>query len=54
MDTSTVIQSIIGCLPRAMRASDPKSTWFIDNEPDSGILGLIAVQHRKPLVFQEG
>lgn len=21
--------------------ADPKSTWFIDNEPDSGILGLI-------------
>lgn len=20
---------------------DPKSTWFIDNEPDSGIVGII-------------
>jgi hypothetical protein len=43
MDTSTVIQSIIMLFSEAYRGpSDPASTWFIDNEPDSGILGIIA------------
>jgi len=43
MDTSTVIQSIIILFSEAYRGpADPASTWFIDNEPDSGILGIIA------------
>jgi hypothetical protein len=43
MDTSTVIQSIIILFSEAYRGPrDPASTWFIDNEPDSGILGIIA------------
>jgi len=42
MDTQTVIQSIITLFSEAYAGPpDPKSTWFIDNEPDSGILGLI-------------
>lgn len=43
MDTSTVIQSIIKLFTEAYAGPpDPSSTWFIDNEPDSGVLGLIA------------
>jgi hypothetical protein len=43
MDTSTVIQSIISLFSEAYHGpADPASTWFIDNEPDSGILGIIA------------
>jgi DinB superfamily len=42
MDTQVVIQSIITLFSEAYAGPpDPKSTWFIDNEPDSGILGLI-------------
>jgi hypothetical protein len=41
--TSTLIQSIITLLTGAYAGPpDPRSTWFIDNEPDSGILGIIA------------
>ncbi len=43
MDTAEVIQSITTLFSEAYAGpSDPKSTWFIDNEPDSGILGIIA------------
>lgn len=42
MDTNTVIQSILTLFSEAYAGPpDPRSTWFIDNEPDSGILGLI-------------
>jgi hypothetical protein len=42
MDTQTVIQSIIALFSEAYAGpADPRSTWFIENEPDSGILGLI-------------
>jgi hypothetical protein len=43
MNTNDVIQSIITLFSEAYAGPpDPKSTWFIDNEPDSGILGIIA------------
>jgi hypothetical protein len=43
MDTEDVLQSIIILFSEAYAGpSDPSSTWFIDNEPDSGILGIIA------------
>ena len=43
MDNSIVIQSIITLFSEAYAGPpDARSTWFIDNEPDSGILGLIA------------
>jgi len=43
MDTKVVIQTIITLLSEAYAGpSNPTSTWFIDNEPDSGILGIIA------------
>ncbi len=43
MDTAVVIQSITILFSEAYAGpADPKSTWFIDNEPDSGILGIIA------------
>jgi hypothetical protein len=43
MDTTAVIQSIITLFSEAyVGPPDPSSTWFIDNEPDSGILGIIA------------
>jgi hypothetical protein len=43
MDTDAVIKSIIKLFSEAYAGpSDATSTWFIDNEPDSGILGLIA------------
>jgi hypothetical protein len=43
MQTSEVINSIITIFTEAYAGPpDPTSTWFIDNEPDSGILGLIA------------
>lgn len=43
MDTKVVIQTIITLLSEAYAGpSAPASTWFIDNEPDSGILGIIA------------
>ncbi len=43
IETNTVIQSIVDLFTEAYAGPpDPSSTWFIDNEPDSGILGLIA------------
>jgi hypothetical protein len=43
LDTSTLIQSIIDLLTEVYAgAPDPSETWFIDNEPDSGILGTLA------------
>jgi hypothetical protein len=43
MDTTIVIQSITTLFSEAYTGPpDPSSTWFIDNEPDSGILGIIA------------
>ena len=43
METKVVIQTIITLLSEAYAGpSNPASTWFIDNEPDSGILGIIA------------
>ncbi len=43
MDTTSVIQSITTLFSEAYAGpADPKSTRFIDNEPDSGILGIIA------------
>jgi hypothetical protein len=40
MDTKDVIQSITTLCSEAYAGpADPASTWFIDNEPDSGILG---------------
>jgi hypothetical protein len=42
MDPSTIIKSISTLFSEAYAGpADPSSTWFIDNEPDSGILGLI-------------
>jgi len=42
MDPKEVLQSIITLVSEAYTGpADPSSTWFIDNEPDSGILGLI-------------
>jgi hypothetical protein len=43
METNTLIQSIVSLLTEAYSGPpDPSETWFIDNEPDSGILGLIS------------
>ncbi len=46
MDTiekTTIIRSIVVLLTEAYAGPpDPSSTWFIDNEPDSGILGILA------------
>jgi hypothetical protein len=43
MDTNPVIKSMIILFSEAYAGpADPSSSWFIDNEPDSGILGLIA------------
>jgi hypothetical protein len=43
MNPQEVIQSIATLFSEAYAGpADPKSTWFIENAPDSGILGLIA------------
>ena len=43
MDTKEVIQSIITLFSEAYAGpSNASSTWFIENELDSGILGLIS------------
>jgi hypothetical protein len=43
MDTNEVLNVIITLFSEAYAGPpDPSSTWFIDNEPDSGILGIIA------------
>ncbi len=39
---STVIDSIVVLLTEAYPGPpNPASTWFIDNEPDSGVLGIL-------------
>ncbi len=41
--TANLVQSIADLLTEAYAGPpDPSSTWFIDNEPDSGILGILA------------
>lgn len=41
--TSTLTDSIVELLTEAYAGPpDPRTTWFIDNEPDAGILGLLA------------
>lgn len=43
MDTNDVIKSITTLFSEAYAGpADQSSTWFIDNEPDSGILGIIS------------
>jgi hypothetical protein len=43
MDANEIIKSIVTLFSEAYAGpADATSTWFIDNEPDSGILGLIA------------
>jgi hypothetical protein len=43
MDTSLVIHSIAILFSEAYCGpTEPSSTWFIDKEPDSGILGVIS------------
>ena len=43
LSSTAVIHSIVHLLTEAYAGPpDPSSTWFIDNEPDSGILGIIA------------
>ena len=43
LPTATLIQSIADLLTEAYAGPpNPSSTWFIDNEPDSGILGILA------------
>ncbi len=42
MDTITVIQTISTLFSEAYAGSpNPSTTWFIDNEPNAGILGII-------------
>jgi hypothetical protein len=42
LETFTLINSINELLTEAYAGPpDPRSTWFIDNEPDSGILGIL-------------
>ena len=42
LPTTTLINSIVELLTEAYAGPpNPKATWFIDNEPDSGILGLL-------------
>jgi hypothetical protein len=42
LSTTAVIHSIVELLTEAYDGPpDPSATWFIDNEPDSGILGIL-------------
>jgi len=42
LPATTLINSIIELLTEAYAGPpNPKATWFIDNEPDSGILGIL-------------
>ena len=42
LPTTTLINSIVELLTEAYAGPpNPKATWFIDNEPDSGILGIL-------------
>jgi hypothetical protein len=43
LSTTAVLNSVVELLTEAYEGSqNSSSTWFIDNEPDSGILGLLA------------
>jgi hypothetical protein len=43
LETTTLIESIVTLLTEAYAGPpNPKETWFIDNEPDAGILGILA------------
>jgi hypothetical protein len=43
LSISSFLNSVVHLLTEAYTGPpDPSSTWFIDNEPDSGILGIIA------------
>jgi hypothetical protein len=40
---ATVINSVVELLTEAYQGpSDPARTWFIDNEPDAGVFGLLS------------
>ena len=42
LPTTILINSIVELLTEAYAGPpNPKATWFIDNEPDSGILGIL-------------
>ena len=42
LPTAALINSIVELLTEAYAGPpNPKATWFIDNEPDSGILGIL-------------
>ena len=42
VSTTTLIDSIVELLTEAYEGPpDPTRTWFIDNEPDSGVLGIL-------------
>ena len=42
MPTTTLLESVITLLTEAYAGPpNPKETWFIDNEPDSGLLGIL-------------
>src|SRR5512146_2015388 len=44
LPVSTLMDSLIILLTEAYAGPpNPKSTWFIDNEPDSGILGILSL-----------
>src|SRR5512138_1670580 len=43
LPVSTLMDSVVILLTEAYAGPpDPRSTWFIDNEPNSGILGLLS------------
>ena len=43
VSTSVFINSFVDLLTEAYDGPpDPSSTWFVDNEPDSGVLGILA------------
>jgi hypothetical protein len=43
IELSTLLDSILVLLTEAYAGPpDPKATWFIDNEPDSGVLGVLS------------
>lgn len=43
LTTATLIDSIITLLTEAYTGpSNPRESWFIDHEPDAGILGILA------------
>lgn len=43
LSVTSILNSVVYLLTEAYAGPpDPSSTWFIDNEPDSGILGIIA------------